>query len=438
MFDASADRLTRRNVRLGVLNGALFNLAEALIDPTLVFVVFVSQLTRSPVLIGLIVPLRNAGWFLPQLWVSGIVQSWPRKMPLYKWMAIIRVAAWGAMVAGVFLIRAPAWLLAVTYVLYTGLEFASGVSGLSFMDVVGKVVPPRRRGEFFAWRMSLGGLLGVGAGLFIRWALDPARSLPFPHDFGIVFAASFFAGAVALLAFTLVVEPPEQNALPSSASFRNQLRSARRLLAEDPNYRKFLRMRTALMVAGAATPFFVVHFQDAYRIPTEIVGLYLAAYTASSLVATAVLGRLSSRLGNRRTMGVASAAGMGMVAVVLGFGLLTRFLPVSSYAAGLALIPVFILSGVREGGIGIAAGSLLLDLAPPGQRPLYLGFTHTVLGGVLLATAASGLVVQWLGSDTLFTIALGANLVAMLYARHMSEPQIEPALMAPAEERLQA
>lgn len=66
-----------RNFRLGVINGALFTLAETLMDPTLVMVAFVSALTSSPLLIGLIVPLRNTGWFLPQLYVSTFLESVP-------------------------------------------------------------------------------------------------------------------------------------------------------------------------------------------------------------------------------------------------------------------------------------------------------------------------------------------------------------------------
>lgn len=70
-INATAQRHLRRNFSLGVLNGAFFNLFSALLDPSLVLSWFVSQLTTSNFLIGLIMPIQNGGWFLPQLVVSG-------------------------------------------------------------------------------------------------------------------------------------------------------------------------------------------------------------------------------------------------------------------------------------------------------------------------------------------------------------------------------
>jgi len=116
-----------RNFRLGVINGALFTLAETLMDPTLVMVAFVSALTSSPLLIGLIVPLRNTGWFLPQLYVSTFLQSWPYKKPLYSAMAVIRTLAWGGVAISVALVREPAALLALVIGLFAVNAFAAGL-----------------------------------------------------------------------------------------------------------------------------------------------------------------------------------------------------------------------------------------------------------------------------------------------------------------------
>jgi len=57
---AIPQREVRRSFALGVFNGAVFRLAEALIDPPLVLTWFVSQLTTSNLLTGLVAPLGNA------------------------------------------------------------------------------------------------------------------------------------------------------------------------------------------------------------------------------------------------------------------------------------------------------------------------------------------------------------------------------------------
>src|SRR5688572_3051278 len=60
-----------RNFRLGVLNGVWFTVADRLMDPTLVLAAFVATLTPSPLWLGLIIPITEGGWYLPQLLMSG-------------------------------------------------------------------------------------------------------------------------------------------------------------------------------------------------------------------------------------------------------------------------------------------------------------------------------------------------------------------------------
>jgi len=77
----------------------------------------------------------------------------------------------------------------------------------------------------------------------------------------------------------------------------------------------------------------------------------------------------------RRTLFVATLAGVVMLVAVLALKLLARPLGLSGWAASLWLVPVFALSGIRESGLGVAAQSLLLDLAPRSERILDIGLT---------------------------------------------------------------
>jgi len=62
-INATAQRHLKRNFSLGVLNGAFFNFFSALQDPSLVLSWFVSQLTTSNFLIGLIMGVLMAVGF---------------------------------------------------------------------------------------------------------------------------------------------------------------------------------------------------------------------------------------------------------------------------------------------------------------------------------------------------------------------------------------
>jgi len=62
---ALSENEKKRNFILGVINGVFFIFSEALIDPTLVLSTFVNTITNSPLLVGLVVPLRDGYWALP-------------------------------------------------------------------------------------------------------------------------------------------------------------------------------------------------------------------------------------------------------------------------------------------------------------------------------------------------------------------------------------
>lgn len=150
-INATAQRHLKRNFSLGVLNGAIFNLFSALLDPSLVLSWFVSQLTTSNFLIGLIVPIQQVGWFLPQLLVSSYLQRRQRKLPFYAYMAGVRVAMWGLITLAVFLVEDAAVLRAVFFILLTAYSLGDGLAGISFVDIVAKAIPPTRRGAFFGF-----------------------------------------------------------------------------------------------------------------------------------------------------------------------------------------------------------------------------------------------------------------------------------------------
>src|SRR5512135_3660412 len=113
------DPQLRRDFTLVIVNGGLFVCAEALMSIDTVLTWFVEQLGGSNFLIGLVGPMRDAGWFLPQLFTSHRLQREPLKMPLYRRSAIVRSVVWFIWTAATFVLAAnyPALLL-VFFVAY--------------------------------------------------------------------------------------------------------------------------------------------------------------------------------------------------------------------------------------------------------------------------------------------------------------------------------
>ncbi|MCK4317107.1 MAG: hypothetical protein KAX24_15175, partial [Anaerolineae bacterium] len=260
MDDVIPEHEVRRSFALGVFNGTAFRFAETLIDPPLILTWFVSQLTSSNLLIGLVAPMGNAGWFLPQIFVSTRVQRMQRKMPSYTLAAVIRTIAWLLLAAAVWLVDDPRFLLAGFFALYAIARLSAGLAGLTFFDVVAKTIPARRRGSFFAWRQLLGGLLGLGGGWIVKTILyHPA--LPFPRGHAVLFLLYCAVMGPALAAFALIREPPGP-VVAEPVTLREQLRRAGRLWRTDRVYRRYIAARLSLAMANIALPFYGIYAKN--------------------------------------------------------------------------------------------------------------------------------------------------------------------------------
>jgi hypothetical protein len=278
--------------------------------------------------------------------------------------------------------------------------------------VIGKTIPPERRGEFFAWRMGMGSVGGIGASALVRWLLDTNGPLPFPYNFGLLSVIFLFMGAGSIFMLNMLREPIETHTLPAQG-LGAQVQRASALVRGNRHYGQFLLMMSIMILSSSAAPFFAIYVQKEYGANQGMIGYYLAAQTIANLLATIFFGRLSRRAGNGLVMVIALGSGIAMVGLVLalvGFG---RITPVSGGLAAAWLLPVFALMGIRNSGTGISWNSLLLEIAPPAERSLYVGLTNTILGMALLLTGLSGMIVKTMGYSALFLFALLAHGMAL-------------------------
>ena len=94
--DRKATGEARRNCRLLILNGGVMFMAMAFASSDLVLPAFVQTLTTSSIMIGLAGSLMRVGWSWPQVFISRVVESRARKMPLFVWAGVGRSSLWFA------------------------------------------------------------------------------------------------------------------------------------------------------------------------------------------------------------------------------------------------------------------------------------------------------------------------------------------------------
>jgi len=236
-------------------------------------------------------------------------------------------------------------------------------------------------------------------------------------------------------AFILVVEPLEpvnEERVPLGRQFRRALDLPRR----DGNYRRFLTMRLLLMAAEIATPFYIIYAKRALSVPVSMVGVYLTGSTLASFASNLLWGHISDQRGNKLLLVLSNSLGLFIPLVALSIVPLADLLPgLRELAPGLFAL-VFILSGGSKSGALIGNMNFLLEIIPPDDRPIYIGFANTVMGIAVLASSVGGLIVDLVGFTALFSLALAFYALALLLTLRLQEPRLaRPGLPNPGHAR---
>jgi MFS family permease len=416
----------RRNFHLGVANGAFFRLAETLIDREMVLTWFLAQLNVSNIWVGLITPLRMGSSFILQLFVSGYLERKPYKLPFYGMVSIFRctiLLVWAYVIARIPI--TSSWLILGFFICLILFSLGSGLVGIPFMDITAKVIPPNRRGAFFSQRLFWGGVLGIGASWFIGYMLSAPGGLHFPVNVAWLIGLASFFWLLTAICWMLIKEPPGQIVRRRNSWFR-QFRRGFLLLRDDANYRMYALVRFMLSLSSWATPFYIVYAKSELQISPQLIGLYLGARTTASILSNLIWGRISDRAGNRTLLRYAIVVGLAMPGLALLIGMLHRNLPGGFSWLSYAFTLVFIASGAYTAATGVGMTNFMLDLAPPGKRPLYLAFNSTLFGFIAFASFLGGVIVESSGFTILIVFSACCFLGALVLSGRLVEPRKQP------------
>jgi len=405
------DRTVRHNVLALGLDYSCYVIALSFASPVTILPAFATHLGASSVAIGAISAVFTLGWFLPSLFTAHHVERLEWKLPfvlrytLFERLPLPLLAGVAFLVAG----PAPGVALAVLFALLLMMSGTSGALMPAWMDVIARAIPTTLRGRFFGGAnlvASAGGLVGSAG---VAWVL--ARVAP-PSSYGLCFLAGTVFLAVSYVALASTREPPG-SAVTSSAGLGAYLRRMPVLLRRDRDLSWFLVARALGMLGGMANGFYTVYALRAWQAEDWRVGVFSALYLAGQMAGNVGFGWLADQAGHRLVIVLGVAA--------LGAGNVVAFGAWSVETLGL----VFVLSGIHQAAINISGRTILLELAPEGERPTYIGLSNTVLAPVpFLAPLAAGLLVDAVGFRAVFATAFvfGAAGLAVFLTR-VREPR---------------
>ena len=419
---ARLDGVARRNYWFALLNGVAVQLGMNVTAPDAVLTVFLRQLGASNALVGALPSLRFAGWYLPQLLVAGWIESRRTNVPPALAMEAIRTGIYAllAFLTGLWASSHPGWLIVAFLFLFTLTRLAAGTGAVIRLDLIGRLVASQRWTAFFAYRNLGGGVMGFLAGLLVHLVLDEQRGLPFPTNYASLFLLSALAFGLGLACFSQLQES-EDKQVAHSVSLRKQFRRAPAFLRENPRFGHYVLLRAFLRLGSIATPFYAIYATEVLRAPTAIVGLYISCATFARIFSNLVWSRTGQRRGNVFLM--RAGTGLALTAPLLALVIpplgrtLGWPLTLSAYLFGL----LFACQGFGNSGTGLGLTSFLLDIAPPAERPSYIGSANTILGVISFIPIVGGTLIDLIGYEVVFASALAFMLAALLASQGLSD-----------------
>jgi MFS family permease len=401
----------KRNFALGVLNGSFFMAATAFVAGSTVLPVFISKLTSSRTLIGLISHVEWFGWMFPQLFAAAFLAHKGRALPFYNGLSIIRLFLFGLVVSSIFIFDDnPGAILAIFGVGFTIFSLSSGLAGVAFMEIVGKAIPLGRRGSFFGWRMFTGGLLAAFGGIVVQKVMAAHQ---FPYDFGYICVIAWMLMLFGLLCFALLKEPENIDPL-SKASPGTHLKTAVRIFKDNKNLRKLI-LSKACEHRLLAAPFYVIFAIDFLGAAEWMAGIYLTAQMIGYLGSNLLWGYLSNRVSNRLVIMLSGLC--RMMSPLIAFA--SCFIKVDPYLfAG-----TFLFLGMAEAGIDMGYMNYALEISPEKGRPLYIGLIHTLIAPTVLFAGLGGWLSELITLKWLFAVVILTIAISLLISSKLQEPR---------------
>lgn len=409
------------------LDAAFWVAGMACMDSAAVLPVFVSTLTDSKLVIGFLTALPGVGWTLPQLiGVAGVMHRPRKKGYLLKVAAVGRTPA---LILPALLLLTPLpdktlmlWALVGCYSL---LFLSDGVIGVAWYDIIGKTIPARMRGRFFAAMSILGGVGALGSGWLVKRVLA-SPALTYPRQYGVLLACMCAGFFLSYLLLAMIREPQGAVMSEEVQPLREIIRWIPRIWKNSPPFRGVLIISWLGSLASLAWPFYSLHGMKALNLPIESGAAFIWAGTLGSMIGSPVWAWVNDRRGPRSVI-------VGCCAMKLTAPALALLVPIIVPAHPALAAPrvaqylyasVFFCGGMLMGGLMMGFANFLLELASPAERPLYIGLGNTLTAPGLLTPLLGGWLASVWSYPGLLVVAAALGVVTLAYSFTLPAPAL--------------
>ena len=352
------------NYCINILDTGTYAIPLAILSEATVVPFFVSQLTNSALIIGLLPTLNWVGIHLPQIFGAYLAHGQQRrKSTIIKLGWLERLGILGIFLATLTLDNMPTTVtLALFLLAYTALWGFTGLFIPAYSDFYAKHILVGR-GFFYGVQTLIYGVMGlVGAGI-IRWQLDSAS---FPRNFQALFGIAVVSALPGMIAIHNMREVTFPRPLTAKKLSR-YLGEVPALLRQNRPFVRVLLGLSVLSLGKMSVPFVTVYAIQQFSLPAGVVAIYSGLLLGARSATALLWGYLTDKIGYRWLW--------------ISYGVLLLAQAVISWWAAdpIWFYLVFLLIGAALGMETAVRPETIYQLSPPSETSRFVGLSNTFL-----------------------------------------------------------
>lgn len=381
------------------MDGAFFGLGLGFASFSTVIPLFVSSLTDSAVLIGLVMAVHNLGWQLPQLFMARHIHGKPLLKPMVVFLTIQeRVPFLGLVLVALFASKMPvSFSLAMIFLMLIWQGFGGGFTANPWQVLITKVIPPDYLATFFGMQGAASNLLASGGAILSGLILD---RIAYPHNFALTFAICCVFMVLSWFFIKATREPraeiPDHD-IPVQSTWNTMMH----ILRTDTNFNWLLVARVICQFGFMGFSFYSVYVVRNLGATQTDAGVMTSILMITQMAMGVGLGWLADRWSRKYAFEI------GIIAMVAS-GLLAWLAPTFVW-----YYPVMILTGIANTAMWTIMMALTLQFGDDVTRPTYIGMANTL---IVPFTISAPLIGGWIAGAASYPITFLVSACAAVVA----------------------
>ncbi|CAM3940341.1 MFS transporter [Vreelandella rituensis] len=399
-----------RNFFLHLVASLGNKLADELSNARLVLPWLMGVIGAPVWMVGLLVPIRESGALLPQLFVAGFIRLKPRRKWVWVTGGLLQaVAALGLALLALFGRGSLGGALVLGVLAL--LALARGLSSIATKDVMGKTIAKKRRGTLMGWSGSVAGAATLVAGGILMLLNDR----PGEVALAVLLAVAALGWVLNALCAARIRETP--GAVEGGENAWDSIKLGLSLLREDRTFLHFNLSRALLLSSALALPYIALLGQRQSGTDLGGLGLMVVVSGLAGMLASPVWGKRA----DRSSRGVMRDAALGTSLCCL-LGAVAVWLPAAWSETIWPYALVYALLVIIHHGVRLGRKTYIVDMAGQDNRALYVALSNTLTGVLMLLVGGIlGALAQWLGTPMLLLVLSFVAVAAMLSAMRLPE-----------------